>query len=159
MTSIAENRENDQREISATLAKFYADYGVAGLLRACRGKSRRASPRSGSSSTCCVWCSATGACTLIFRSTVNKIQRITRLFTEEDLYRSETRTLFLNRKEIAYEKTGQYHPVTGSLWKFPLLGCGRTSRRRHRHAGGRAEHALAASVFRNERFCICGRRF
>ncbi len=25
---------------------------------------------------------------------------------------------------IAYEKTGQYHPVAGSLWKFPLLGCG-----------------------------------
>ena len=35
---------------------------------------------------------------LIFRSAVNKIQRITRLFTEEDLYRSETRTLFLNGK-------------------------------------------------------------
>ena len=44
---------------------------------------------------------------MIFRSAVNEIQRITRLFTEEDLYRSETRTLFLNRKgEIAYEKTG-----------------------------------------------------
>ena len=41
MTSIAQNRENDQREISATLAKFYADYGVAGLLRACRGEKQK----------------------------------------------------------------------------------------------------------------------
>ncbi len=37
MTSIAQKQGNDQREISATLGKFYADYGVAGLLRACRG--------------------------------------------------------------------------------------------------------------------------
>ena len=35
---------------------------------------------------------------LIFRPAVNKIQRIARLFTEEDMYRSETRTLFLNGK-------------------------------------------------------------
>ena len=41
MTSIAQNRKNDQREISATLAKFYADYGVAGLLRACRGEKQK----------------------------------------------------------------------------------------------------------------------
>ena len=41
MTSIAQNRENDQREISATLTKFYADYGVAGLLRACRGEKQK----------------------------------------------------------------------------------------------------------------------
>ncbi len=41
MTSIAQNRENDQREISATLKKFYADYGVAGLLRACRGEKQK----------------------------------------------------------------------------------------------------------------------
>ena len=41
MTSIAQNRENDQREISATLEKFYADYGVAGLLRACRGEKQK----------------------------------------------------------------------------------------------------------------------
>ena len=41
MTSIAQNQENDQREISATLKKFYADYGVAGLLRACRGEKQK----------------------------------------------------------------------------------------------------------------------
>ncbi len=41
MTSIAQNRENDQREISATLEKFYADYSVAGLLRACRGEKQK----------------------------------------------------------------------------------------------------------------------
>ena len=41
MTSIAQNRENDQREISATLDTFYADYGVAGLLRACRGEKQK----------------------------------------------------------------------------------------------------------------------
>lgn len=41
MTSIAQNRENDQREISATLKKFYADYGIAGLLRACRGEKEK----------------------------------------------------------------------------------------------------------------------
>ena len=41
MTSIAQNRENDQREISATLEKFYGDYGVAGLLRACRGEKQK----------------------------------------------------------------------------------------------------------------------
>lgn len=41
MTSIAQKRENDQREISATLEKFYADYGVAGLLRACRGEKQK----------------------------------------------------------------------------------------------------------------------
>ena len=41
MTSIAQNRENDQREISATLEKFFADYSVAGLLRACRGEKQK----------------------------------------------------------------------------------------------------------------------
>ena len=41
MTSIAQNQEKDQREISATLRKFYADYGVAGLLRACRGEKQK----------------------------------------------------------------------------------------------------------------------
>ena len=41
MTSIAQNQENDQRKISATLRKFYADYGVAGLLRACRGEKQK----------------------------------------------------------------------------------------------------------------------
>ena len=41
MTSITQNRENDQREISATLEKFYANYGVAGLLRACRGEKQK----------------------------------------------------------------------------------------------------------------------
>ena len=41
MTSIAQNQENDQREISATLEKFYADYSVAGLLRACRGEKQK----------------------------------------------------------------------------------------------------------------------
>lgn len=41
MASIAQNLENDQREISATLKKFYADYGVAGLLRACRGEKQK----------------------------------------------------------------------------------------------------------------------
>ena len=41
MTSIAQNRENDQREISATLKRFYAEYGVAGLLRACRGEKQK----------------------------------------------------------------------------------------------------------------------
>ena len=41
MTIIAQNKENDQREISATLEKFYADYGVAGLLRACRGEKQK----------------------------------------------------------------------------------------------------------------------
>ena len=41
MTRIAQNQENDQREISATLRKFYADYGVAGLLRACRGEKQK----------------------------------------------------------------------------------------------------------------------
>ncbi len=29
MTSIAQNRENDQREIGATLKKFFAEYGAA----------------------------------------------------------------------------------------------------------------------------------
>ena len=41
MTSIAQNRENDQKEISATLEKFYGDYGVARLLRACRGEKQK----------------------------------------------------------------------------------------------------------------------
>ena len=41
MTSIAQNQENDQREISATLEKFYVDYSVAGLLRACRGEKQK----------------------------------------------------------------------------------------------------------------------
>lgn len=41
MTSIAQNLGNDQREISATLGKFYTDYGVAGLLRACRGEKQK----------------------------------------------------------------------------------------------------------------------
>ena len=41
MTSIAQNPENDQREISATLRRFYAGYGVAGLLRACRGEKQK----------------------------------------------------------------------------------------------------------------------
>ena len=41
MTIIAQNKENDKREISATLEKFYADYGVAGLLRACRGEKQK----------------------------------------------------------------------------------------------------------------------
>ena len=35
---------------------------------------------------------------LIFRSAVNGNLRITRLFTEEDLYGSESSTLFLNGK-------------------------------------------------------------
>ena len=41
MTSIAQNQGNDQREISVTLGKFYTDYGVAGLLRACRGEKQK----------------------------------------------------------------------------------------------------------------------
>ena len=41
MTIIAQKKENDQREISATLEQFYADYGVAGLLRACRGEKQK----------------------------------------------------------------------------------------------------------------------
>lgn len=41
MTSIAQNRENDQREIGATLKKFFAEYSVAGLLRQCRGEKEK----------------------------------------------------------------------------------------------------------------------
>ena len=41
MTSIAQNRENDQREISATLKKFFTEYGVARLLRQCRGEKQK----------------------------------------------------------------------------------------------------------------------
>ncbi|MBR6954883.1 MAG: hypothetical protein IKH77_07605 [Clostridia bacterium] len=41
MTGIAQNQGNDQREISATLGEFYADYGVAGLHRACRGEKHK----------------------------------------------------------------------------------------------------------------------
>ena len=41
MTSIAQNRENDQREIGATLKKFFSDYEVAALLRRCRGEKQK----------------------------------------------------------------------------------------------------------------------
>ena len=41
MTSIAQNRESDQREIGVTLKKFFADYGVAALLRRCRGEKQK----------------------------------------------------------------------------------------------------------------------
>lgn len=41
MTIIAQNKENEQRKISATLKKFYDDYGVAGLLRACRSEKQK----------------------------------------------------------------------------------------------------------------------
>ena len=38
MTSIAQNRENDQREISATLKKYCADYGAAGSASGPQGR-------------------------------------------------------------------------------------------------------------------------
>lgn len=36
MTSIAQNNQNEQREIEGTLKKFFADYGIRALLKACR---------------------------------------------------------------------------------------------------------------------------
>lgn len=44
MTSIAQNRESDQREIGATLKKFFASYEVAALLRQCRGEKQKGVP-------------------------------------------------------------------------------------------------------------------
>ncbi len=41
MTSIAQNHESDQREICATLKKFFSDYRVAELLRQCRGEKQK----------------------------------------------------------------------------------------------------------------------
>ena len=41
MTSIAQSGEKDQREIKATLKKFFADYGIARLLRSCRGEKQK----------------------------------------------------------------------------------------------------------------------
>ena len=41
MTSIAQNLENDQREIAGTLKKFFAAYGIQKLLRLCRGEKQK----------------------------------------------------------------------------------------------------------------------
>ena len=41
MTSIAQNRESDQREIAGTLKKFFAAYGIQKLLRSCRGEKQK----------------------------------------------------------------------------------------------------------------------
>ncbi len=41
MTSLAQNQEFEQREISATLQRFYSDYRIAALLRACRGEKQK----------------------------------------------------------------------------------------------------------------------
>ena len=41
MTSIAQNQEFEQREISATLQRFYSDYRIAALLRVCRGEKQK----------------------------------------------------------------------------------------------------------------------
>lgn len=41
MTSIAQNQGKDQREISATLKKFFTEYGIASLLRVCRGEKQK----------------------------------------------------------------------------------------------------------------------
>ena len=41
MTSLAQNQEFEQRKISATLQRFYSDYRIAALLRACRGEKQK----------------------------------------------------------------------------------------------------------------------
>ena len=41
MTSIAQNHESEQREILASLKKFFADYQVNALLRTCRGEKQK----------------------------------------------------------------------------------------------------------------------
>ena len=41
MTSIAQNQGKDQREMSATLKRFFTEYRTASLLRGCRGEKRK----------------------------------------------------------------------------------------------------------------------
>ena len=41
MTSIAQISENEQREIEGTLKKFFTDYRIGGLLKACRGEKQK----------------------------------------------------------------------------------------------------------------------
>ena len=41
MTSIAQISQNEQREIEGTLKKFFADYGIRSLLKACRAEKQK----------------------------------------------------------------------------------------------------------------------
>ena len=41
MTSIAQISENEQSEITGTLKKFFADYKVRDLLKACRAEKQK----------------------------------------------------------------------------------------------------------------------
>ena len=41
MTSIAQISENEQREIEGTLKKFFSDYRVGDLLKACRAEKQK----------------------------------------------------------------------------------------------------------------------
>ena len=41
MTSIAQISENEQREIEGTLKKFFTDYRVRDLLKACRAEKQK----------------------------------------------------------------------------------------------------------------------
>ena len=41
MTSIAQINENEQSEITGTLKKFFADYKVRDLLKACRAEKQK----------------------------------------------------------------------------------------------------------------------
>ena len=41
MTSIAQINENEQREIEGTLKKFFTDYRIGSLLKACRAEKQK----------------------------------------------------------------------------------------------------------------------
>ena len=57
MASIAQISKNEQSEITGTLKKFFADYKIRDLLKACRAEKQK-----GHSAICCASSSVTGAC-------------------------------------------------------------------------------------------------
>ena len=71
MTSIAQISENEQREIEGTLKKFFSDYRVRDLLKACRAEKQKGHSAFEIfryllclvSVICCALSSATVACT------------------------------------------------------------------------------------------------